>query len=370
MNTAPAHAALLAACVLASTSLHAQQPAQDLRPYVSGFYTHVFEQDDRDQLVGGATDVLKAGQGFQLGGGMAINQYFGWELSAFANRFKKDDDNGGANSLREYGGKLDGLFFYSRDPEKLMPYFGLGVGGIHTKLRGTGESSTDPFAEAGLGVIKYFRVGGADLGLRAEARYRYVVFDEDALGGSDQDNIGEPVLRVGVVMPFGKRPQPVPAAAAACADADGDGVCDGADLCPETPRGTAVDAKGCPTGAGGEGADRRFEDVYFAFDRAELTDFSKAMLDNAASVIQKLGEAHPGLKVEVHGHTDWIGTDAYNQGLSERRANVVRDYLQRKGVDGARISTQAYGETRPKATNDTDEGRALNRRAEVHTRGK
>jgi OOP family OmpA-OmpF porin len=73
--------------------------------------------------------------------------------------------------------------------------------------------------------------------------------------------------------------------------------------------------------------------------------------------------------VDVSGHTDWIGTDAYNQALSERRANTVKDYLVQKGVDASHIRTFAYGESQPVAPNTTPEGRALNRRAEIRTTG-
>ena len=68
----------------------------------------------------------------------------------------------------------------------------------------------------------------------------------------------------------------------------------------------------------------------------------------------------------IEGHTDWIGTDAYNQGLSERRANSVMDYLVDHGVAASRLSTTGFGESRPIASNQNREGRALNRRVELH----
>jgi OOP family OmpA-OmpF porin len=86
-------------------------------------------------------------------------------------------------------------------------------------------------------------------------------------------------------------------------------------------------------------------------------------------VINGLTEKYPAIKVDISGHTDAVGSEGYNQGLSERRANVVKQYLLRKGVDAGRVSTYAYGESKPVATNDTDEGRAQNRRSELRTRG-
>jgi OOP family OmpA-OmpF porin len=71
------------------------------------------------------------------------------------------------------------------------------------------------------------------------------------------------------------------------------------------------------------------------------------------------------MRIEVGGHTDNVGNDAANQKLSEQRANAVREFLIAKGIDGTRIVAKGYGETKPIATNETEEGRAQNRRTEV-----
>src|SRR5690606_24701335 len=115
------------------------------------------------------------------------------------------------------------------------------------------------------------------------------------------------------------------------------------------------------------GAERRFADVLFDFDQSAITATGQSTLDNAATTINELAEQYPTLRVKVDGHTDWVGTDGYNQALGERRANAVKQYLERKGVAGDRIDTTSYGESKPVSTNETDEGRALNRRAEVRT---
>jgi OOP family OmpA-OmpF porin len=85
------------------------------------------------------------------------------------------------------------------------------------------------------------------------------------------------------------------------------------------------------------------------------------ILDEAVRILGTGG----GSAVAIEGHTDWIGTDAYNQGLSERRANAVMNYLVDHGVAASRLSTTGYGESRPIASNQTREGRALNRRVEL-----
>ena len=99
--------------------------------------------------------------------------------------------------------------------------------------------------------------------------------------------------------------------------------------------------------------------VKFGFDSASLTAAATATLDRAAATLK----AKSGAKVKVSGHTDSRGDAGYNQGLSVRRAANVKQYLSGRGVGG--ISSKSYGESKPVASNDTDTGRAENRRAEV-----
>jgi outer membrane protein OmpA-like peptidoglycan-associated protein len=101
--------------------------------------------------------------------------------------------------------------------------------------------------------------------------------------------------------------------------------------------------------------------VHFAFDSAQITPEGQRILDEQVETLKE----NPGLKVEIAGHTDAIGTDAYNQGLSERRAQSVKGYLVSKGIAAGRLKTVGYGETRPIASNDTEAGRAQNRRVEL-----
>ncbi|MEN8162083.1 MAG: OmpA family protein [Myxococcota bacterium] len=102
--------------------------------------------------------------------------------------------------------------------------------------------------------------------------------------------------------------------------------------------------------------------VNFDFDKSDIRADAAVILDEAASILN----ANPGKAVRVEGHTDSIGTDVYNQGLSERRAASVKDYLAGQGVDGTRLSTAGFGESNPIAANDTQDGRALNRRVELN----
>jgi OOP family OmpA-OmpF porin len=132
-------------------------------------------------------------------------------------------------------------------------------------------------------------------------------------------------------------------------DADGDGVPDNRDKCPNTPMGATADTDGCwKLGA-----------VYFDSGRAAIRNATP--LKEPAAVMK----ANPALTGEVQGHTDSTGTAEYNQRLSEDRAGAVRDYLIGQGVAPERIRATGFGETRPAASNDTAEGRALNRRVEL-----
>ena len=102
--------------------------------------------------------------------------------------------------------------------------------------------------------------------------------------------------------------------------------------------------------------------VNFDFDKSSIRPDAAVILDEAASMLSE----HPSASVNIAGYTDSIGTDAYNQGLSERRAKSVKDYLVKKGVDGSRLTATGYGETNPIASNATKDGRALNRRVELN----
>jgi outer membrane protein OmpA-like peptidoglycan-associated protein len=106
--------------------------------------------------------------------------------------------------------------------------------------------------------------------------------------------------------------------------------------------------------------------IYFDFDQATIKPESKPALEAAAKMLNE----NPTINVEIQGHTDSKGSDSYNLSLSDRRAASVVAYLvQNLGIDPSRLTSRGYGESMPIATNDTDAGRALNRRVEFKILG-
>jgi len=112
-------------------------------------------------------------------------------------------------------------------------------------------------------------------------------------------------------------------------------------------------AKGTKLGTVGE--------AYFDFDKAHLKPGAADVLSDAVRTLKD----NPSVHAEVAGHTDSIGSEAYNMKLSERRAEAVKRYLVDQGIDASRLDARGYGESRPIADNKTKQGRAQNRRAEI-----
>ncbi len=100
--------------------------------------------------------------------------------------------------------------------------------------------------------------------------------------------------------------------------------------------------------------------ILFGFDQSDLSADAKSNLDQLVTVLNE----YPDTNIELQGHTDSKGSESYNQNLSEKRASTVSGYLATKGINNTRLSIKGFGETLPKYDNNTDEGRAQNRRVE------
>jgi outer membrane protein OmpA-like peptidoglycan-associated protein len=151
-------------------------------------------------------------------------------------------------------------------------------------------------------------------------------------------------------------------------DADNDGVPDDKDLCPNTPANAKVDKDGCPIVLNeretelldkGRITERM---IHFETAKWDILPESRPVLDEIGAILIQW----PRLRIEIGGHCDWRGSDAYNQELSEHRANAVLDYLVSKypSITRDQYTAKGYGESQPVATNKTVEGMAMNRRVE------
>lgn len=170
-------------------------------------------------------------------------------------------------------------------------------------------------------------------------------------------------------------------------DSDGDGVPDYLDQCPGTPAGAPVDAEGCPLDSDGDGvadyrdqcpgtpagaevdadgciAELTIPNIYFDFDQATLKPQFKELLEGVYRDYRQVDIE----RMIITGHTDSVGPEAYNQGLSERRAAAVAEYLVELGVPSDKILARGKGESEPVAENDTKAGRAANRRVHIEVR--
>jgi type IX secretion system PorP/SprF family membrane protein len=182
-------------------------------------------------------------------------------------------------------------------------------------------------------------------------------------GDRDQDGIldsvdpcpDEPGLVSNAGCPPGKGPN------ALNGDRDDDGISDAKDKCPNTP-GT-VELQGCPEvlQEAVQIRDLAIKNVYFEFDKAEITAASFQYLDKMAAWLLK----HPEYKLYMQGHTDSRGEVDYNIELSKNRVYAVRYYLERKGVPSDRVRVEWFGESKPIANNINEDGRSKNRRVEM-----
>lgn len=334
------------------------------------------------------------------------------------------DTNGGGDADTTLL-RLDGLYHFMTD-QKLVPYLALGVGQAWIDLPGNGD--LDSFLVNWGGGVKYFL--SDDWALRADARHMITTEGNNGmlaltagvsylLGGaaapvppldSDGDGVidstdqcpntpaGEAVNSSGCPLDSDAdgvidskdqcpgTPAGVKVDARGCPlDSDADGVADYLDKCPGTPAGIKVDAKGCPVDSDADGVTDDLDQcpgtpagelvnevgcplkftlqIKFDSNKADIKPDFKADLDKAAAFVQQHDKVP---YILLAGHTDSQGAADYNQQLSQRRAEAVRQYLiDNYGIDGKRLVARGYGEQQPIASNDTAEGRYQNRRVEL-----
>ena len=266
-----------------------------------------------------------------------------------------DDKGNYRRDAYRFGGALD--FRYDLgNPNALHPYLIGGIGIVRNNLIPE-EDESGATANLGVGWMSG-PLNDYGVRLRGDLRAVYDDFDDGVVdwraGAGIMFPLRRPQERIVEVEKVVYKEVPVKAPV----DSDGDGVTDNIDKCPNTPRGALVDAVGCEQYLKRDIKETLY--VEFDLDKSEVRPSSYSKLEGLASMMRK----YPSAKMILEGHTDSTGPEAYNQGLSERRMNSVRDYLVENGANGDNLTAVGYGESQPIATNDTPEGRELNRRVE------
>jgi len=241
-----------------------------------------------------------------------------------------------------------GLNYHFNQINGWQPYLAFGTGYVDQEAAGFANDETEHTLDVGLGLKRM-------LNDKWMLRGDYKLINGEDVHGFDN------ALSFGIAYTFGKRASASrPSTSSTMMDSDNDGVPDSSDACRNTPAGIQVDSRGCPIM---ELTQRRQELlVNFDYDRSEV----KPQYDSEIKDFAEFMEVYVNTNVVIEGHTDSRGSDAYNQALSERRANAVRDELvNENGIAAERVSTVGYGESRPVSSNNTDAGRAQNRRIEA-----
>ena len=253
--------------------------------------------------------------------GKEINEK--WDLQVGGSYASIDGDTNGKYKQTLLG--VDALYMFSR--EKFRPFLLVGMGYARNKVDYMGGAQSSWMGNVGAGV-QY--LVNDKFGLQADLRQ---VWSEAEIGtrtSSDSETISNTVLNLGAIFRFGAS-EPAPVAA---------------EPAPQ-PEPAPVAAEPAPQPEPCIPTTETIEiqsEALFDFDKAVIKDKSNQALDAIVSQIKEHGDVE---LVLVTGHTDRIGSDAYNQKLSERRATAVRNYLAAHGIDGARIKSEGKGESQP-----------------------
>lgn len=330
--------------------------------YFGGFYLEA----DKDRGTDGKSAGYQAGVGHRLSDNLWVEgQFFGDTI----------ETGGSGTDFYQTGLGLDVQYAFGQRSE-FTPYVVAGIGGVYNDVQGSDNDEVTPYLNLGVGFTKSI-LGIEALRLRGELR---AVYDDYQVG--ENDGMIDYRASVGIEVAVGKAREPevivkevpvekivvkevpvervvikeVPAPVAEVSvDDDGDGVINERDKCPGTPQGARVDGNGCVVEQ-----TLVMRDITFEFDSARLTANAQRLMENVVAFLRN----DPSASIAIGGHTDSKGSDAYNLKLSRDRANEVRDYLVGYGIEAGRLQAAGYGESRPVASNDNDEGRELNRRVE------
>jgi OOP family OmpA-OmpF porin len=340
-----------------------------------------------------------------LRAGYNFTKYIGVEGYGLWMPGKIRNDQNQTQDMNTYAYGIEGIFHILPNGA-FVPFVAVGVGGIHytATYELTTENRTNKVTADYGGGFKYFL--SDNVALRADVRH-IIPFD------SMHNNL---LATIGLTFAFGgAKPAPAPVAEPAPApvpapvakpepvDSDKDGVPDELDKCPGTPAGVAVDKDGCPLDSDNDGVPDYLDKcpgtpagqkvdkdgcpppvvqevkpkaaaapeiiekgrttlrVLFDTNKDVIKKNSFKDVDNLVNVMKQ----YPDLNVVIEGHTDNVGSAAYNKKLSQKRAEAVKKYMVSKGIDAKRITAQGFGFEKPIADNATKAGKAKNRRVEA-----
>jgi len=316
--------------------------------YIDGMLQYSILDDKRDS---------KDDLGFQGGLGYNFAPNFALEFDYGTGSYKVKGFRGSSGPSEQIRAlSLDVLYKFF--PHSLFrPYILAGGGELQDRIGGEFDTNRAWMAEAGVGMLTGLgnQSGSTRIQLRTEAKYRREFIQNNAF---IPNNPGDVVFGVGLQLSFGNPTRPAPVVSAPPP--------------PEpapTPREVVVappppEPCHAPAGFQVDANCRIIEQtvvvraVDFEFNSTQLTAPAQHTLDEVATALL----TQPELNVEVQGHTDSIGTEGYNLGLSQRRAAAVKAYLVGRGLSATALTAKGYGKARPIASNDTAEGRAQNRR--------
>lgn len=316
--------------------------------------------------------------GWQLGFGKELDPRWSLEGQLFGATIESGSKV--VSDFYQYGLGLD-LHYAFGDREQPTPYVLAGAGIARNDVVPDRLDDTTPFVNLGAGLVG--RIKGIDmLRYRVEARLVY----DDFLNG-----VLDTRLTAGLEIPLGTTApkvvtREVPVAVERIVtrevpverivtkevpvtvekvvyrvpepldnDSDKDGVVNDKDKCPGTLPGAKVDGDGCVVKQ-----TLTLHNISFATNSAKLTLDSKALLQGVVQFLQ----ADRSVRMQISGHTDDVGKDAYNLKLSKARAASVRSFLVAHGIEAKRLTSTGYGEGRPISSNASEEGREANRRVE------
>ncbi len=325
--------------------------------YFGGFYLEPDDARQRAGNSGGDSFGFQAGFGQRLSDRLWVEgQYFGSTI-----------ETGGAGTDYYQNGLGVDLQYAFGQRSEFTPYLLAGIGGVYNDVIGSSQDELTPYLNVGIGFTKSV-LGNEQFRIRGELRAIYDDFQFDGKDGmvdyramlGVEVGLGAPREVVREVEKVVIKEVPVERVvvqevAPVVADSDGDGVPDDRDLCPNTPAGARVDANGCVIEQ-----TLVMRDITFEFNSARLTTNAQRLMENVVAFLR----SDPEARITISGHTDSVGSEAYNLKLSRDRANEVRDYLIGYGIDGSRLTALGFGKARPIASNDTAIGRETNRRVE------